>query len=615
MGVRVGGAVPAGEGAAERRRAGFGEQDPYGNTLDRAMEVLEANIERESMRPHLVTVQEVPLGPRQLEDARRRARSTGYAACLHAAAPTGHAAPARSGGVGVLVREDLQARGAQGRVPGDFKHRMFAEDLVHKAGPTSSVICGRTVTGAADRDLRGGRVTASLCAGRRPRGAALGLRLRCAELRNGCGQDPLVLHSGQLSLPLLRGALEAAASRQASAAATWVHCSFPVDAAAFALGRIGWYFRPERCLITDAVDVLDLALVGPREPGVEASRGARLASDRHEMRTLASASLFVSFLRDAPKELIGPGGKRGERERPPADKLNGKLYVDGSSVVLQFCALGRAGWAFAQCDDDGSLFVGVYGTAGRGLRPQQSARGCEDAAVWVVNYAGPAVEEFDIDCHGTAECSRRGLAYAMGLSWSRSSASFELGSSRVCKVAAHGGRQAGLDGRFTDAQRRSNLHADRLAKLEAQLRAEDALTLGVHCALAGSAQEQARWVGQAAVFWQHFAEKGSDSFLESDERRQVRVADQEERTVPPTPCRPLAQQLRVVCVRSEASAVGLSIATAGARCRCHPLVHACCDVGGESLESVAGGKRGARMVLDGQAGGRPKFKEPCIGVT
>ncbi|CAK0870029.1 unnamed protein product [Prorocentrum cordatum] len=639
--ARVGGAVPACERAAGQLRAGVGVLDIYGNAWDRAME----------------------------------------------------AAPAHSGGVVVLAREDLQAREAQWRVPGDFKHRMVAEDQIHKAGPTSGVIRGRTVTGVADGELRGGRVTACLCAGRLPRGAAFGLGLRRAELRRGLDLDPLVLitdrtphilagwlRSGELPLPILRGALEAAASRQASAAVPWVHRNFPVDAVVLALGRIGWYFRSVRCLITDVGDVLDLTLMGLRELGLEASLGARRASDRHEMRKLACASsLYGSFVWGAFKELIGPGRKLSERERngmvshltnahwhrrfdfpmlaaqrrgsvspvlmwsavraralgeaagedvarswlsappppqgprtdamsvwwtcrPPGVKHNGKLYVDGSSVDPQFCALGHASWAIAQCDDDGSLIAGVYGTVRRVLRPQQAARGGEDFAVWkMVHYAGPAVEEVRIDCYGTAGCPRWGLAYAACPTkanahlWSRSLAAPEPGGSRVNKVAARGSRQAVLDGRLTEAQRRSTPHACRSAKLGARLHAEGAHTVGERCALAGFAQEQARWVGQAAVCMQHFAEKDSCSFLESDERRQVRFANQEERAALPTPCRPTAQQPRVESVRSVACAGGLSITTAGIRCRCHSLTHACCGAGGESQELVARGKCGAYM--------------------
>ncbi|CAK0789090.1 unnamed protein product, partial [Prorocentrum cordatum] len=575
-------------------------------------------------------------------------------------------------------------------------------DLIHKAGPTSSMAWGRTVTGVADGELHSWRVTACRSAGRPPRGAALGLRLRRAELRRGRDLDPLVLitdrslqmlagllHSGELSLPMLRGELEAAASRQAAATAPWVHCNSPVDAAVLTLGRIGWHFRSERCLITDVGGVLDLTLLGPRELGIEAGLGARRASNRREMQKLASASsLQGSFFWDAFKELIGPGGKFSERERnglvayltnahwpparlhgaresgharcrccgaargtlwhrlfecpmlaaqrrdsvspalmrsavrvraqgeaaggdfarrwlpappppqgprtdamsvwwirrPPDDKLNGKLYLDGSAVDPQFGSLRRAGWDFA---------------------------------VWMmVNYAGPAVEEVNIDCHGTVECLRKGLAYATGPTkanahlWSRSLAAFEPGSFRVNKVPAHCSRQAVLDGRLTEAQWRGNLHADRLAKLGARLRAVDAQTVGEHRALAGFVQELARWVGQAAVLWQNIAEKDSDSFLESDERQRVRFADQEERAELPTAGRPTAQQPQVESVRSVASAVGLSITTAGICYLGHSLSYACCDVGEESQELVACGKCGAYMVLGGRSGGRPKLKEP-----
>eukprot|EP00959_Pyramimonas_sp_CCMP1952_P373910 7830589-Pyramimonas_sp.AAC.1 len=80
--------------------------------------------------------------------------------------------------------------------------------------------------------------------------------------------------------------------------------------------------------------------------------------------------------------------------RPPDVKPNGKLCEDGSAVGLKFYAWGHAGWAIAQCDDDGSLVAGVYVTVRRALQPQQAARGGEGFAVWKVEvHAGPAVEE------------------------------------------------------------------------------------------------------------------------------------------------------------------------------------------------------------------------------
>ncbi|CAK0847233.1 unnamed protein product, partial [Prorocentrum cordatum] len=197
--------------------------------------------------------------------------------------------------------------------------------------------------------------------------------------------------------------------------------------------------------------------------------------------------------------------------------------------------------------------------------------------------------------------------------WSRSLAAFEPGSFRVNKVPAHCSWQAVLDGRLTEAQRRGNQHADRLAKLGARLHAVDAQTVGEHRALAGFVQELARWVGQAAVIWQDIVEKDSDGFLESDERQRVRFADHEERAELPTAGRPTAQQPRVECVRSVASVVGLSITTAGICYLGHSLAYACCDVGEEPQELVACSRCGAYMVLGGRSGGRPKLKEPCVG--
>ncbi|CAK0825269.1 unnamed protein product [Prorocentrum cordatum] len=613
--MRAGRAVPACEKVAGPLRAGFDVLDIYGNTSDRALEALEA----------------------------------------------------------CSAREDAH---------------LIAEDPIHEAGPTSSVAWGRTVTGEADGELRGGRVTACPCLGRLTRGAAFGLRLRRGEPRSAIDLDPPVLitdcalhclagwlHSGELPTPMLRGAPEAAAPPQASAAQPWAHRDFPVDAAVLTLGSIGWHFRSEQCLITD---VRDMTLMGLRELGPEASLGARRASGRHEMRKLATApSLCGSSSWDACRELIGPGGELGERQRsglvshltnahwpqarlhsrvechmpaaprrdsvspalawsavrvrplgvaagedvarrglsappppqgprtdamgswrtcrPPDVKANGKLCVDGSSVDLQFYAWGHAGWAIAQCDDDGSLVAGAHGTVRRAPQPQQAARGGEDFAVWrFVIYAGHAVEEALIGFRGTAESQHRELAVATGPTkanahpW-RCPAALGPGGSRANKVAAHGNRQAVLDGLRTEAQWRGTLRARCSAELGARLRAE------------------------AAVVWRDIAEKDGDCLLGSDERQWVRFADQEERAEQAAAGRPTVQQPRVESVRSVASAVGLSLATAGAGHLGHSLAYALRDAGEEPQELVACSMCGACMVLGGRAGGRPQLKEPCIG--
>eukprot|EP00959_Pyramimonas_sp_CCMP1952_P362784 7597122-Pyramimonas_sp.AAC.1 len=66
--------------------------------------------------------------------------------------------------------------------------------------------------------------------------------------------------------------------------------------------------------------------------------------------------------------------------RPPDDKLNRKLYLDGSAFEPHFGALRRAGWAIAQWDDDGNLVAGVYGTVRMDLCPRQTAKDGGDFA-------------------------------------------------------------------------------------------------------------------------------------------------------------------------------------------------------------------------------------------
>ncbi|CAK0806738.1 unnamed protein product [Prorocentrum cordatum] len=613
--ARVGRAVPASEKVAGLLRACFDVLDVYGNTCDRASEVLEAYIAR-----------------------------------------------------------------------GDA--HLIAEDMIHKAGPTSSVAWGRTVTGEADGELRGGRVTAGPRSERRARGAALGLRLRRAEPRRALDLDPPMLvtdctphslagwlHSGERSPPIPRGALEATAPRQASAAEPWAHRDFPVEAAVLALGSFGWHFRFERCLITD---VRDMTLMGLRALDSEASLGARRASGWLEMRKLASApSVCGPAFRVACREFVRPGGELGERQRSglvshltnahwpqarlrsmfecpmlaaplsdsvspalarsavrvrplgvaagevvarrwwsatpplqgprtdamscwrtrrPSDvKPNGNLCVDGSSFDQRLYAWGLAGWAFAQCDDDGSLVAGAHVTVRRALPPQQAARGGEGFAVWKnVIYAGPAVEEVPIGGRGTAKGQHKELAYATGPTkanahpW-RSPAALGPGGSRANKVTAHGNRQAVIGGLRAEAQWRGALRARGSAELGARLRAE------------------------AAVARRDIAEKDSDRLLASDEGQWARFADLEEQAEQASAGRPTEQQPHLECFRSAASAVGLSFTAAGAGRLGHSLAHALCDAGEEFQEQVACSRRGAYMVLGGRAGGRPKLKEPCIG--
>eukprot|EP00959_Pyramimonas_sp_CCMP1952_P291215 6091378-Pyramimonas_sp.AAC.1 len=95
----------------------------------------------------------------------------------------------------------------------------------------------------------------------------------------------------------------------------------------------------------------------------------------------------------------------------------------------------------------------------------------------LLNFAGPGVEEINVDCSSTVSYLREGRAYATAPNrpsahfWSRIHAAFEPGDFAARKVPARSIRQAALVGLPAGAQRRGNERADRLAKLGAKLRA------------------------------------------------------------------------------------------------------------------------------------------------
>ncbi|CAK0869179.1 unnamed protein product [Prorocentrum cordatum] len=531
-------------------------------------------------------------------------------------------------------------------------------DLIHKAVPTASMAWGRTVTGIADGELHSWRLAACRSAGALPMGAALGLRMRCAELRRRRDLDPAVLtagHAVQMLASLLQPAelphrmmargLEAAAARHAAADTLWKHCASPIDAAVLTLARIGWHFKSERFLVTDLGDELDLLLLGPRELGLEAGLGARRASDRHEMRKLSHDPLLQRPLYwDAIGRLLGPCSELSVREqcagslhlqraldagrrtdamwaqwvsRPADEKLNGKLYLDGSALEPQF--------TIAQCGDDGNLVAGVYDTVRRDLCPQQTAKDGEDFAAWMfATFAGPAVEEVNLDCSSTVTCLRRGRAYATKPSranahlWGRILACLEPGTFAVRNVPAHCSRQAVLGGRLTEAQRRGNEHADRLAKMGALMHAVDRQTVGEHHALAEIVLELGRWISRAAILWQDIAAKDCEGLPPAAGRPQVRFAaagapQAAEGDACPAPS---AKRPRLKNARSAgSSAAALSASAAAFSILGHALAHDCSGEGGGTQELVACAKRGAYMTPGSRSrsDARPRLKERCPG--
>ncbi|CAK0806048.1 unnamed protein product [Prorocentrum cordatum] len=614
-------------------------------------------------------------------------------------------------------------------------------DPIHKDGPTACMACGRTVTGNADGELHRWRFAACRSAGAPPMGAERGLRRRCAELRGGRNLDPAaltaghavqmmagLLQAGELPPRMMERGLEAAATRRARADTPWKHCASPFDAVVLTRARIDWHFKPERCMVTDLGDELDLMHLGSRELGLEAGLGARRASVRRETRKLRhDARLQRPPHWGAIGRLLGPDGgprvrgqnvlgacisnahwtqarlldageqgharccccgaergtlwhrlfgcpvleaqqrdgvsarlkQRAERARalgeragdnfgrcwlpppeppqgrrtdamwvqcvcrPADDKLNGKLYLDGSAREPQYSALRCEAWAIAQCDDDGDLVAGVYGTVWRDRCPQQTAKDGEDLAAWMLaTLARPAVQKVNIGFSSAVPCLRRGRVYATAPSranarlWGRILAAFEPGAFEVKKVPAPCSRQAVLDGLLTEAQRRGNEHADRLAEMGAQTHAVDRLTVGVHQALAEIAQELGRWIWWAAIVGQGIEARGREGPPPAAARRQARFAGAEvsQAAENATGEGPMAKRRRLESARSTgSSSAALSASAVAFSILGHALSYACAGEGEGTQELVACSKRGAYMTLGGRSGVRPRDKERCPG--
>ncbi|CAK0807698.1 unnamed protein product, partial [Prorocentrum cordatum] len=107
-----------------------------GNTWDRSMEVLESYRARFGHWPHLVMLQETRLErSEQLSAARARARRLGYEAFLQPAAHTEGLGPlSNSGGVAILVRQDLQAQLVPWQLPAEVSHRLVGVTVATASG-------------------------------------------------------------------------------------------------------------------------------------------------------------------------------------------------------------------------------------------------------------------------------------------------------------------------------------------------------------------------------------------------------------------------------------------------------------------------------------------------
>eukprot|EP00959_Pyramimonas_sp_CCMP1952_P070908 1480687-Pyramimonas_sp.AAC.1 len=110
----------------------------------------------------------------------------------------------------------------------------------------------------------------------------------------------------------------------------------------------------------------------------------------------------------------------------------------------------------------------------RGLSPQQTAKDSEDFTAWMLaTFAGPMAEGASVDGSTTVTCLRsRATAHL----WGRILEYLEPGTFEEEKVPAHCSRQAVPDGLLSEAHRRDLEHADRLAKVGAQIHVVDRQT-------------------------------------------------------------------------------------------------------------------------------------------
>ncbi|CAK0796479.1 unnamed protein product [Prorocentrum cordatum] len=414
-----------------------------------------------------------------------------------------------------------------------------------------------------------------------------------------------LLLAGELPPMLMERGLEAAGTRRAKPGAPWKHCARPLDAGKLTRAWIGWRFKPEQCMVADLGDELDLMHRGPQELSWGAGPGARRAPLRHEMRKLSHDTYLLGACISNPRwtqarlldareqgqarcsgaergtswhrqhgspvheaQWYGrgswlpahrpPQGRRTDAagvrcfRRPPDEKLNGKLYLDGATLEPLFGDLRWEGGAIVHRDGGGNLGAEVYGADGRDRCPQRAAKDGEDVEAWLL-----------------ATLARRGIE-----------------------------------------------HADRLALRRAQMHAVDTPTVGVHQAQAGFVQDFGRWIWCAVILGQGIEAWDGEGLPHAAERRQARFADagrsqaaEEAKGEGPSAERPRLESTRSTGNSSaafSASAVAFSILG-------HALSYACAEKGEDTQELVACSKCGAYMTLDGRSGVKPRLKERCSG--
>jgi len=147
--------------------------------------------------------------------------------------------------------------------------------LVFRAGVTTKVIWGSSVTGMPPAELHGWRVAALKMHGRLQKGICTLLKLRGSRI--GRRYDPGPLHHGHLAyhyslavwegiptLGLLGDCLEASICKMAGVKAPWRQASDPIDAVVLTLSQLGWKPLSPRLWRDDRGGQWDLLATPPK---------------------------------------------------------------------------------------------------------------------------------------------------------------------------------------------------------------------------------------------------------------------------------------------------------------------------------------------------------------
>ena len=163
-----------------------------------------------------------------------------------------------------------------------------------RAGPTTSALWGPTVSGLPPTQLHQLRVSSTRAHGRLPKGANVGLRLRCFQ--GGAGRDPAILHAGQTGrawalavwegfphVALLERCLRGSASKLHGQTNPWRLASDPIDAYVLLIARLGWQIETPRYIVDDLGCKFDMLRLAPGSVEQLFRAGASRWSDRDSL--------------------------------------------------------------------------------------------------------------------------------------------------------------------------------------------------------------------------------------------------------------------------------------------------------------------------------------------